>query len=490
MRKVSVGKVMQKRNGVPTGKIASWYYRFTKANYNEKGKREYAYQAGFKTKRDAEIAGQEAFDIEYGLNRNNTINQKIMRMSFQDYVNRYWWEGNSMMWKPSTAEGYRKKLNNYIFPAFGNKPLGNINAGMLQEYFYNLYLNTAFAVTSIDNIRALLSQIFKYAVNNNHLTINPMLNVKKPNLRIESSVDKNKQKRDAIPEEILDKIKKRFPEGSAAHIPFRLCLDAGLRSAEALALTWDDIDFKKHCIYLSRQIQRRSSKQVLSAREKEVISLHPELNDFKWYLTNPKYESKRVIPLDSELEKLLLREKEKQQQFRDMLGAKYIEYYYTKSKAPFHPESFESFNKRKGEEDYENGILNTDGVGYPLDLVCRHEDGQMITDSTLKYLSRVVRGKEKEPAIYEDFNIHSLRHTFSSKMREKGFAEYIIQSLMGHKSPAETKTYMHITHEEFSDTLHSFNQSENTVEMIRELIVKNNIDPKQLKKLLSELSES
>ena len=317
-----------------------------------------------------------------------------------------------------------------------------------------------------------------------------MLNVKKPNLRIESSVDKNKQKRDAIPEEILDKIKKRFPEGSAAHIPFMLCLDAGLRSAEALALTWDDIDFKKHCIYLSRQIQRRSSKQVLSAREKEVVSLHPELNNFEWYLTNPKYESKRVIPLDSELEKLLLREKEKQQQFRDMLGVKYTEYYYTKSKAPFHPESFESFNKRKGEEDYENGILNTDGVGYPLDLICRHEDGKLITDSTLKYLSRVVRGKEKEPAIYEDFNIHSLRHTFSSKMREKGFAEYIIQSLMGHKSPAETKTYMHITHEEFSDTLHSFNQSENTVEMIRELIVKNNIDPKQLKKLLSELSES
>lgn len=79
-----------------------------------------------------------------------------------------------MMWKPSTAEGYRKKLNNYIFPAFGNKPLGNINAGMLQEYFYNLYLNTAFAVSSIDNIRALLSQIFKYAVNNNHLMINPL----------------------------------------------------------------------------------------------------------------------------------------------------------------------------------------------------------------------------------------------------------------------------------------------------------------------------
>lgn len=251
MRKVSVGKVMQKRNGVPTGKIASWYYRFTDANYDENGKQKYTYQAGFKSKRDAEIAGQEAFDIEYGLNRNNAINQKIMRMPFQDYVNRYWWEGNIMMWKPSTAEGYRKKLNNYIFPAFGNKTLGNINAGMLQEYFYNLYLNTAFAVSSIDNIRALLSLIFKYAVNNNHLTINPMLNVKKPNLRIESSVDKNKQKRYAIPDEILDKIKKRFPEGSAAHIPFWLCLDAGLRSAEALALTWDDIDFKKHCIYIT-----------------------------------------------------------------------------------------------------------------------------------------------------------------------------------------------------------------------------------------------
>lgn len=477
---------MQKKNGVPTDKIASWYYRFTKANLTAEGKRQYAYRAGFKTKKEAEIAGQEAFNIEYGLNGKNKTNQKIIKMSFRDYVNQYWWKDNHIMWKATTEDGYRKKLNNYLFREFGDKALGNISTGMLQEYFYNMYLNTAFAVSSIDNIRALLSQIFKYAVDNKHIEFNPMLSVKKPNLRIQSNVNKNKQTRDAIPDEIVEKIMERFPEGTAVHLPFRLCLDAGLRSSEALALTWDDIDFDAHCIYLSRQLQRKAPKQLLQPREKEIIDKYPELKDFQWYLTNPKYESKRIIPINTELENLLKREKEKQEYYQTILGRRYTRYYYTKSKKPIKSKGFDSFNKRKNEEDYENGILNTAGIGYSLDLVCRHEDGQLITESTLKYLSRVVRGKEKEPAIYEDFNIHSLRHTFSSKLREKGLAEHIIQDIMGHKSPTETKTYMHITNEEFSNTLRSFNQSEDPVDILKDFIIKNNISLDKLRQILQE----
>ncbi|MBR6568478.1 MAG: tyrosine-type recombinase/integrase [Clostridia bacterium] len=64
--------------------------------------------------------------------------------------------------------------------------------------------------------------------------------------------------------------------------------------------------------------------------------------------------------------------------------------------------------------------------------------------------------------IYEDFNIHSLRHTFSSNLRAQNYPEHIIQELMGHKSPTETKTYMHLTEDEFNTTMMRFTKSEST----------------------------
>ena len=52
------------------------------------------------------------------------------------------------------------------------------------------------------------------------------------------------------------------------------------------------------------------------------------------------------------------------------------------------------------------------------------------------------------------------------------------------------RVYMHITHEEFFDTLHSFNQVENTIDMLKKLIIKKNINPDQLEKLIEDLTDS
>lgn len=89
-------------------------------------------------------------------------------------------------------------------------------------------------------------------------------------------------------------------------------------------------------------------------------------------------------------------------------------------------------------------------------------------------MSRIVRGKENEEAIYEDFNVHSLRHTFSSKLRAEGYPEHIVQELMGHKSPVETKTYMHLTEDEFITTMARFTSTEST-DVLSELLTKANL---------------
>lgn len=215
-------------------------------------------------------------------------------------------------------------------------------------------------------------------------------------------------------------------------------------------------------------------------REKEVVSKHPELDGFHWYTTNPKYESKRVVPMTAELEEILLKEKEKQSFFRKMLGNKYKQYYYTKSTKPVVHTDFRSFNESMSDNDYENGIVNTLGIGYPIDFLNRRPDGELITDSVTQHLSRIVRGMENEAPIYEDFNIHSLRHTFSSNLRAQGYPEHVIQELMGHKSPVETKTYMHLTEEEFAYTFSRFSKDATSADALTQLLLKANLPEDKL----------
>lgn len=482
MKDISVFKVYKKKDGKATNEVASWAYRFEKKRPKANGSRDIAYRQGFKTKNEATEAGRKAFNIEYGIipDPEKSKESKFRRMQFECYVNNHWLTSKDKAWKATTKEGYKKKLKNHIFPTLGNIPLGLIDQEMLQKFFDTLYFETALSLETVQNLRYLLSQIFSHAVDNKHLSANPMANVTKPNTRIEASVKKNKQKRDAIPDEVIDKIFERFPEGTATYIPMKLCILAGLRRGEAFSLAWTDLDFENHCIYVRRQLQRKTPAQELMPREKEVIAQHPELDGFRWYTTNPKYESKRVVPMVPELEEILLREKEKQVFYRKMLGKKYIQYYYTKSTEPVTATSYKSFNERKNDNDYENGIINTLGIGYPIDFVNRRADGELITDSVTQHLSRIVRGKENEAAIYEDFNIHSLRHTFSSNLRAQNYPEHIIQELMGHKSPKETKTYMHLTDDEFSYTLTRFTTDNTKTNALTELLLKADLSEEKL----------
>lgn len=489
MRKVSIGKVMQKKNGQETGKIASWYYRFEKKERKPDGKRDFFYKAGFKTKNEAEKEGLKAFNVEYGIipDPDKSKERMFYNMQFECYVMEHWFNSKTKRLAKTTLTGDRKRLKNYIFPYFGKKTLGQIDQELIQNFFDDMYLNSTLALSTTENLYSLMAQIFKFAFNNQHIFRNPMLNVAKPNFRIESTVKKNKQKRDTVPDEVIEKILERFPEGTSVHLIFNLCLHAGLRLGEACGLAWSDVSFDKHCLFISRQLQRNSSKQLLSAREEELIKKNPCLKNFGWYTANPKYNSKRIIPMTPELEELLKREYEKQQFYRKMLGKKYKEYYYTKTDKPHITTDFEEFNSVK--ETFENGIVNTEGIGYKIDFVNRREDGKLVTESVVQHLGRIVHGKEKEPAIYEDFNIHSLRHTFSSRLRAKGYQEHIIQSLMGHKSSVETKTYMHITENEFNAALTKITGQQSAVSDIMKALQTLNLSEEKLQQLSTILND-
>ena len=479
-------------------KKKSWSYRFEAPRVN--GERQFITKSGFKTKKEADEAGNKAYCKYYANSAEgfDEIDPNIRKLSFQDYIEQHWWPLNYKKWKTTTALGYKKKLDNYLIPEFGRVSLEAMRSERLQFYFDRMYLDEDTAICTVNDLRSMAAQIFKFAVRHRHLRYSPMDAVSPPNRRVMPAANKKKQVRDVIPKEILDKIFERFPEGSTTYIPNKLCLLAGLRLGEAYGLAWHDVDFDNHWIYVTRQVQMREKGYIFNDREKALIKQYPELSDFKMFTCNPKDESKRVVPMSEELEELLHREYERQQKNRMYLGNLYKKYYYTKATDPYgQSRNYLNFNIKRisSLDDYEDGFINEIGAGFPIDFVNVRDDGTIISSRVTQHLSWIIHGhssrKKKsdiDVPIYKDFNVHSLRHTFASNLRASGVPGEVIQELMGHKSLEVTQTYMHITADQFNNTAKIMHSSTCGIDDIITAILQRNFTQEELLEITSRIN--
>ncbi len=174
----------------------------------------------------------------------------------------------------------------------------------------------------------------------------------------------------------------------------------GLRLGEAFALTWDCVDFENHSININKQVQYSDEKKV-------------------WYFTNPKYNSMRIIEIDSELTALLLREKERQDRAKP-----YYDEYYTYL--------YEDNNR----------IINDQKNGLQVDLVSVRECGTFIQPRIMQHTSSVIHHQMN----FQDFTYHSLRHTHATMLAENDAPPKYVQTRLGHKNIQITmQIYQHLT---------------------------------------------
>lgn len=469
----------------------TWSYRFEMPYRRADGKRDFATKSGFATKTAAQTAGQREFNRIYNgvAPKVTKSDNRVAKLRFEDYITHYWCPYKVNLVKDTTFQGYKKRFKSILFPKFGNMAIEDITTDVLEEFLNTeIYLNSEFSNHTLLNLRALLKQIFTFAVKNGHLETNPMILATPHNPRIPPNKVKRGQKRTAIDDNTLKQIYEMYPKGTLQHLALKIVQLTGMRLGECFALDWRDICFENHTIYLVRQIQRKSSEFKPNLWEQELIDQTPELANFKWYISNPKYESRRALPMTKELEDLLKAEWDCQQANRKTFGDKYKKFYYTRRTPPVYYNNFNAFNSRtsqvKGEivNDFENGMLNELGVGYEFNPVFRRVNGDYFTSGNTQHLSRRVHGYEGNELISSSFNIHSLRHTFASHMRAVGFEPHIVQSLMGHKNPSTTtQVYMHLEENEFNQVA----KTVNTMGSVDALI--NNLTNEQLEELLNKL---
>lgn len=261
-------------------------------------------------------------------------------------------------------------------------PLG-IN--FLTEFFKYLKLNgkkdgSGLSEKSVKNIRGVLSAAFDDACKNHIISDNPILNSRMP-------VFEDNIKKEVVtytPQEVKKLLTAAKNSKSHVYLFLLLALYTGLRRGELLALTWDSIDFDKRILSVNKS---------RTGTNKAVTML----------VTKPKTNSSnRDIPLTDEVLEELKSEKDRQAEYKRLLG---------------------------------NGYNNE------YDFVIRNINGKPYTN--LNALNRVVNRLEEKAGL-RHCTIHQLRHTVANLLDDNGVPLQEISTLLGHSNVYTTeRIYIH-----------------------------------------------
>lgn len=330
----------------------------------------------------------------------------------------------------------------------------------LADYLDNRYLNTPDAFSSVDNTAGLLKQIFEYACEQQYIEKSPLISYRPPNFYHQvPTCQKNVQRRAPIEEPILEECLKRYPEGTPGHLVLTIAIETGMRRSEIMGLAFEDIDFDNRLIFLTRQIKVAGRDEKLFPYEEALVQNHPKLESCRYLARNPKYDSKRIIPISETLYQLFLKKKQEQERNALVLGSDYIEYHYTREYEPLiEGRTYESFSKKTNHrggftiDRLESGIINPYGIGYPIHFVNVRENGELVRPDYTTDILASIHGKGGKEEIMEEFNLHSLRNTFATTARADKMPIHVISAILGHKEENTTNRYMSVTGEEFLKT--------------------------------------
>ena len=290
--------------------------------------------------------------------------------------------------RESTRAGYNTVVNLLKKEPFGNERIDNVRISDAKLWFIKLQREDGKGFSTIHSIRGVLKPAFQFAVDDDCIGKNPFAFDFSSVVINDSSVREGISRKDE--KRFLKFIKSdshynKFYEG------IYILFNTGLRISEFCGLTINDIDFKKHCIRIDHQLNKRGSKG--------------------YYIQEPKTDNGiRTIPMTPDVEEC----------FRNII---------TNRNPP----------NKEPIVDGKKGFLFFD------------KDGSIMYSLHWEHYFKHIR--DKYNSIYKKkiplITPHICRHTYCSNMAKSGMNPKTLQYLMGHSSINVTlNTYTHVKYED------------------------------------------
>lgn len=357
----------------------------------------------------------------------NTKTVKGVRLSNNDKTVGYWaaqWEDykkNTV--RITTANGYRDVLHRHIIPDIGKNKIGNLTKNDVKAFYVRLF-EKGLALGTVEIIHNVLCMILSYAVDEHAIEKNCASGVLK-----DFGYTKDQEEIVALTvdeeQHFLDFIAKT-PKYKAWEPMIVFMLGTGCRIGEAAGLIWEDINFNKKTVTVSRNLNYKKKKEKCEfffSREPEIKQ---RASKKKGVMTKTAAGKDRQIPL---LEKVIEQLKI-QRETQIEKGIDKIDYqlegfknfvFTTKNAIPQKPSTL-------------NRTLNN--------IIAEYNKGEEI--SALM--------ENREEVILPHISAHNLRHTFCTRLCEHCQDLKFIMSIMGHENINTTlKIYYHVQEKNISD---------------------------------------
>lgn len=360
-------KQYQKKNGEK-----AWYFKTYLGIDPLTGKKRYTTKRGFKTQKEAKIALARlevlATDKKLVKDNNYTFTQ----------VKDMWIEQYKPTVRESTYLRVKFLFDKNISNLFGNKKIQSYNIAYCQEAI-NKWKEQ---YSTYKALKCYTSAVFDYAKKMNLIKENPMKEVT-------FSKGERKQKKTKLKyfekEELQDFLeccqKDKFP---ITYSLFRVLAFTGIRKGEALALTWDDVDFFNKTLEINKTITRNSDNKFISTPPKTNTSI-------------------RKISLDDETLNILKAWKTQQKRYLLAHG----QHAKTKNQIIFSSKN--------------NNYIDITRPNIILSRICKEHN-------------------------FNDITIHGFRHTHCSLLFEAGLSIKEVQERLGHSDIHTTMNiYTHVT---------------------------------------------
>lgn len=152
--------------------------------------------------------------------------------------------------KGYTLTSYRGIIDNHINKHLGALPLQSVRGSDIQR-MYNKMIADGLSPKTVKNVGAVMHKAFSMAVKQGMIAANPCDAAELPAMQ-------QHEIRPLTDEEIplfLQAI-----QGDEMGNAYALCLLAGLREAECLGLSWEQVDFARGTITICQQLQKEKTK--------------------------------------------------------------------------------------------------------------------------------------------------------------------------------------------------------------------------------------
>ena len=218
-------------------------------------------------------------------------------MFFKDLASVFFEEYAENQLKRTTADQYRRAINNHAIPVFGNKRLKAIQKRDIQSFLCN---QPSLKGSSCRKLKVVLSSVFSFAVEEGFIESNPCTNARCKKSDYDPSNFDYLTKDETI--RLLDATK----EYSQLNTIIRLLLLTGMRIGELLALNYiTDIDFDYNLIKINSTLSYAAGE---------------------WFVDTTKTpSSKRVIKVNSAIMEMIKEELKHREKRKEIHGSSWTE---------------------------------------------------------------------------------------------------------------------------------------------------------------------